>query len=148
MTDGLPRYVMVPVPREYVLDVMRMVLFRAPEEDGDDSALDEASLRQLLSEVDDLARSLAAMVAKAAITNEPLSLGDAADVLEQDSQTIRATVRALNRHPLAAGRRIIRVQAEPAVGVLGNTGSVPHLAMRPDVAKVIRAASNAPGSAT
>lgn len=136
------RYVMVPVPTEHVLDVMRWVLFRAPE-DGDVATRDSARVTKLVSEADELTRSILLLVAAAAVRDEPLRLSDIADELDHDPQVVRTAVRDVNQHALGAGRNLLTVRSETAVGVHGNTGKIAYIAMRPDLARMVRAAAKA-----
>lgn len=138
------RYVMVPVPSEYVLDVMRWVLFRAPDEDSDNGMRDGLRLKNVLEEADELTRSLLVLVAKATIAdNIPVRLTDAAEDLGQDAATLRAALRDLNLYALEGGRTLVKVSNEAAVGVHGRTGKISFLAMRPDHARLVRAAVKA-----
>lgn len=131
------RYVMVPVPTEHVLDVMRWVLFRAPEEDP--SAMkDAASLRTLWEEGDDLTRGILHLVADATANDVPLRLTEAADQLDQDAGAVRAALRRLNATALAGGRSLVRVSEEIAVGIEGNRGRIAFLTMRPEHARLMR----------
>ena len=74
-------YVMVPVPAEHVLDVMRWVLFRTPEEDGVNDMRDRARLSTFMADATDVTRSILARVARAAVNDDPLRLSDVADDL-------------------------------------------------------------------
>lgn len=132
------RYVMVPVPSEFVLDVMRMVLFRAPDDEEVSGMRDEARLRKLLEGVDDNIRSLLVLVAKATIEDTPLRFSDAVADLEQDGDTLRTTLRELNGHALGGGRELVALSDQIAVRVNGNVGRNRYLIMRPEHARCIR----------
>lgn len=137
------RYVMVPVPREFVLDIMRWVLFRAPEEDdsGAGAMRDEARLRRLVEESDELTAGILLVVAKATIEDRPLRLTEAADELDQPADVVRAKLREVNAQALGGGRDLVKVSNESAVGVHGNTGRISYLTMRPEHARLVRAVS-------
>lgn len=137
------RFVMVPVPREHVLDVMRWVLFRAPEEDGTSDMRDAARLRTICEESDDLTMSLLVRVARATVDGDTPRLTDVADDLGEAPDTIRATLRTLNAWALGGGRDLVKVSNEPAVGVHGNTGKISFLMMRPEHAHFVRRVSAA-----
>jgi hypothetical protein len=132
------RYVMVPVPAEHVLDVMRWVLFRAPDEDYETVARDAARVANFMSDADDLTRSVVLRVAEATATDEPLRLSDVASELDKDGQTINAVIRDANAVALGAERPLIEIRFESAIGVHGQTGKVSFLGMRPHLARQIR----------
>lgn len=131
------RYVMVPVPTEFVLDVMRWVLFRAPEEDPSPMK-DEARLRTLMEESDDLTRSVLQLVADATVNDVPLRLTEVADQAGHDAGAIRAALRSLNATALSGGRDLVRVAEEVAVGIHGNRGKIAFLTMRLEHARLVR----------
>jgi len=124
-----------------VLDVMRWVLFRTPDESGETSGRDHARAVQLVSELDDLKRSLLLLVAKSTLKDDSLRLTDAADELGQDAQTITDAVRALNHQALWGGRDIVTLRAETTVSIHGQRGKKSYLTMRPEVARLVRAAA-------
>lgn len=133
------RYVMVPVPSEFVLDVMRMVIFRAPDDDEVSDMRDESRLVTLLREADDGTRALLALVARATNDNEQLRFSDAADELEVDGDALRAQLAKLNAEALGGGRQLIGITDEIAVRVHGNVGRNRYLVMRPEHARMVRA---------
>jgi hypothetical protein len=133
------RYVLVPVPSEYVLDVMRWVLFRSPDEEGDTSGRDLARVEALVSELEELERSVLFMVAKSVWKDDSLSLRHAAEDLEQPAPLILDTIRAINRKSMW-GRDMIMVRQDTAVGVLGVHGRVSVLTMLPETARLVRTA--------
>lgn len=135
------RYVMVPVPSEFVLDVMRMVIFRAPDDEEVGDMRDEARLVALLREADDATRRLLLLVAGATHDDTPLRFSDAADELEVDGEALRALLAAVNAETLGAGRQLIGVTDEIAVRVHGNVGRNRYLVMRPEHARMLRAAA-------
>ena len=93
-------YTLVPVPSEYVLDVMRWVLFRAPDEDGQTTGRDEARVVQLLDELDDFSRALVVL------DREVRGEGRLADVarcrreLGQPPQAVSDALRVINLQAL------------------------------------------------
>lgn len=134
------RYVMVPVPREHVLDVMRWVLFRTPDDDTGSGMRDGTPLRSALVEADDLARSLLSLIADAAVEGgRPLRLVDAAERLEAEPEALLAALTKVNGQALPDGRKLVRISNELAVGVEGNRGRLSFLEMRPEHARVVRA---------
>ena len=132
------RYVMVPVPAEHVLDVMRWVLFRTPEEDGVNDMRDRARLSTFMGEASEVTHSILTRVAKAALNDEPLRLSDVADDLDLDSDVINATIKEVNNFALGPGRVLVMLRMETAVGISGNTGKIAYLSMRPNLARVVR----------
>ena len=139
-------FVMVPVPADHVFDVMRWVLLRLPDEEGDGSGRDEARLLQLMNDVDDTERTLLLLVAKAGINNDQLRLRDVADEIGESPGDLTERIRGLNRRALGSGRVVIRTVTEREVGVSGNTGKVTYLTMRADLARTIRAAARVPAT--
>jgi hypothetical protein len=135
------RYVLVPVPSEYVLDVMRWVLFRAPDEQaGNETGRDLARVESLLSELDDFMRSLLLLVAKSVAADDALKLTDAADELDRRPQDVSDAVRAINLKAVW-GKDVVTLRSEPAVGVRGQHGRASVLTMHPDIARLVRAAT-------
>src|SRR6266545_7270739 len=139
------RYVMVPVPSEYVLDVMRWVLFRAADEDASALKQDEDRVLGLIRDADEFTRSLLAVVAAATVKDRPLRLRDLADELGRDGQAVIRAIRTLNQTVLEEGRDLLEVRSEKAVGVHGKTGTTLYVSMRPAVAPIVRAATRADG---
>lgn len=137
------RYVMVPVPSEFVLDVMRWVLFRAPEDDVNTDARDGARLRNLVEDADDLTRDIVRLVAMSTIDDKPVRLTDVAEELGQPADAIRAALRRMNAQALGGGRELVRVSNETGVGPLGKQGKVAFLVMRPHHARLVRTALSA-----
>jgi hypothetical protein len=133
------RYVLVPVPSEFVLDVMRWVLFRAQEDSEEDGLADETRLRRMLEDADDLTRALLVVVATATLEDRPLRLSDAAEELDQPAETLRTCLRRTNATTFGGGRELVAVATETAVGPLGRRGKVTYLRMRPGHARTIRA---------
>jgi hypothetical protein len=133
------RYTLVPVPSEYVLDVMRWVLFHAPDEDGQTTGRDEARVVQLLDQLDDFTRALVVLIAKSVAKDDLLTLRDAADELGQPPQAVSDSLRVINKQALWA-RDIVLMRSEPAVGVRGQKGKASFVVMRPDIARLVCAA--------
>jgi hypothetical protein len=138
------RYVLVPVPSEFVLDVMRWVLFRATEEDSEGSVRDAARLKNLFVDTDDLTRAVLTLVARRTLDDQPLTLTEAAEELEQEADSIRACLRRVNSMALGGGRELVAVATEPAVGPLGKRGKVAYLRMRPGHARAVRSLESSP----
>lgn len=142
-------YVLVPVPAEYVLDVMRWVLFRADDEEVEPAEATAESVTTLFSEADDLTRNLLRIVATATAADDPPRLRDLADELELDAKTLRDRITELNDQQVAAGgREVLELRAEKAVGVHGQTGTIVFVGMRPEVAALIRVAQRSSEVAT
>jgi hypothetical protein len=106
---------------------------------------DEARVRTVLKEANDLERSLLLLVAKRALENDPPTVTDVAAEFDEPAQSIRVIVRTLNQR--AGNTEIVKVQDETAVGVLGKTGRIAFLAMRKEIARLIRAEAKATGVA-
>jgi hypothetical protein len=142
--DDQPRYVMVPVPRQFVLEVLRWILFRAPGERTDGTGRDAARMVELVEEAHAAERALLLRVARATIRDEALRLDDAAEELGQSAQDIGAMVRRINQRALGGGRNLMRIRSDPGVGVRGVPGRTSYLEMRPDFARAVRDAAKAP----
>ena len=133
------RYVMVPVPTEFVLDVMRMVVFRAPDDEDEGSAIrDEARIVRLVEEADPDTRGLLLLVARTTAVGDQLRLTDAAEALEMSGDALNELMRKVNALALGPSRDLIGVSEEIAIRVHGNVGKNRYLVMRPEHAAVIR----------
>lgn len=133
------RYVMVPVPSEFVLDVMRMVLFRTPEDDDPSGMRDQARMRAFLETAETPTQALLELIADASVAQTPLRLVDAAEELDLDPDVVRAILKDVNKLVLGGERDLVQLSAETAVGVHGNTGKILFLVMRPEHARFLRA---------
>ena len=141
------RYVMVPVPSQFVMDVLRLVVFRAPPEDAATTARDQGQIEELLSTADDQTRTLVIQVASGSTGDEQLRFADAADLLEITGEALSLLVRDINDSiGLGEGRELIGVAEEVAVRVHGNVGRNRYLVMRPEHAKIVRALTRAPSA--
>jgi hypothetical protein len=128
---------MVPVPREYVLDVMRWVLFRAPDELGETTGRDVVRVEQLLSELDEFQRSVLVLIARSVGGDDELRLTDAAAELNESPQAVSDSIGAINRQA-AWGRDVITLRPESAVGIHGRVSKLPAVTMRPEIARIVR----------
>lgn len=133
-------FVLVPVPAEYVLDVMRWVLFRSDAEGTGDVDADVARVTALLANAEPEVRALLEVVAEATIRNEPVRMRDLADELGQVSADVSDAIEALNASTLDGGRELLEVRSETAVGVDGQKGRITYVSMRPLLARVVRMA--------
>lgn len=134
------KYVMVPVPREYVLDVMRWVLFRAPDELGETSGRDVVRVEQLLSALDEFQRSLLVLIARSVGGDDELRMTDAAAELNESPQVVSNSIREINQRAAAWGREVVTLRPESAVGIHGIVSKLPAVTMRPEIARIIRTA--------
>lgn len=132
------RYVLVPVPTEYVLEVMRWVLFRA--EDEETRKEDEAKVVEFLAQADLRTRRFLHRVATGTIKGEVLRFRDVADELGEDRAAVLALVDDLNERVLDGHRELLETWAETTIGLEGRQGSMVYIAMRKDLARVVRAA--------
>lgn len=134
---------MVPVPTEHVLEVMRWVLFRAPDDKSTEAMRDQARLRHLVGQADPITMSLITAVAGATASGRVLRLRDAADELDHDVDVLRVSLRELNGSALGGGRDLIRLSNETAIRVNGDVGKDVCLEMRPEHARWIRTLTRA-----
>jgi hypothetical protein len=135
---------MVPVPSEHVLDIMRWVMFRAPEQ-GDGTGRDAARVLDVMAKADDVERALLLRVAEATVRREEVRLEDAAAELDLSAKDLGSLVSRLNHKALGGRRTLVRVRGETDVGIRGKRGRVSYLEMRPDMARIIRDTAKAPG---
>src|SRR4051794_15620001 len=119
---------------------MRWVLFRTPDEEGQTTERDAARVVQLLEELDEGKRALLLLVAKAVAKEDTLGVTDAAEELGVEPQAVTEGLRAINRQALWA-KDVMTLRREPKVGVLGQAGKVSYVTMRPDIARLVRAAA-------
>jgi hypothetical protein len=116
--DGEIRYVLVPVPREFVLDVMRWVLFRAPDSDVEREARDTVRVAEWLKTVDEVEHGLLLYLARRAVLGEPpMRLTEVSADLDTDPGAVTASAVRLNR---SFGRDLIELAHETSVGALGK----------------------------
>lgn len=92
-------YVMVPVPEEYVVDVMQHVARLVAK--ASVIPWDDESVGEFFDEVDEASRSLLSLVARSTTAGKELSDEDAAQSLELNVREIRGIVRDVHD---AAGR--------------------------------------------
>jgi len=139
------RYVMVPVPTAFVLDVMRLVIFRAPDDDDLSSARDEARLEKLMEESDELTRSLLLLVAKATVDSVQVRFSDTGLELDLNGEAMRALLKKVNGEALGGGRELVGFSDEIAVRVHGNVGKDWFLVMRLEHARMLRSIAREAG---
>jgi hypothetical protein len=134
-------FVLVPVPAEHVLDVMRWVLFRADEEDTDPQLRgDTARLMELIARADPTVCALLGRVADATIRKEPLLLRDLADELGRTTGEVTEAIEALNIEALSDERPFVELRKETAIGITGTPARILYVAMRRDLARIARRA--------
>jgi len=135
-------YTLVPVPSEYVLDVMRFVLFRAPDEEGHSSGRDAGRVESLLAELDDFERSVLVLIANSVGKDDSLVLRDAAAELGVASQDVSECVRAINQKAYW-GKDVIALRPETGVGARGRHHKFSILTMSPEIARWVRVGTRA-----
>lgn len=135
-------YVLVPVPTEFVLEVMRWVLFRSTDDPNAPAEPPVEHVERLVAEADDLTRGLLVRVAKLTLGGEAASLRDLADELEIEASELRDLITGLNElQPLEDGRDLIELRADVNIGVHGRKGTSAFVSMRPDIAPLVTAAA-------
>jgi hypothetical protein len=131
-------YVMVPVPEEHVVDVMQHVarlVARASVVPWDDEAVGE-----LFDEVDEVSRSLLAVVARNTTAGKELSDEDAAHSLELNVREVRAIVRDVNEVAQRGKREpLLALRETPVVLRNGRTVQKRLFVMNDAVARAVRA---------
>ena len=143
---GAMPYVMMPVPEEFVEEVMQFIL-RATARAAI-TPWDAESITTLYEEVDEGTRSLLAFAARASASGEELAAADASRQIQLTQREtlgivneLAATTREENRPSLV----IIRTIDERLPN--GRTTDKRVLHMEPEVAELIRAAEQAELSA-
>jgi len=119
---------------------MRWVLFRAPDDENQAPERDAARVVQLLDELDEDKRALMVLVAKAVAKEDSLTVRDAAQELGQEPQAVTEGIRLINQQALWT-KDVMTLRKEPKVGALGQTHKVSYVTMRPDIARLVRAAA-------
>jgi hypothetical protein len=137
-------YILVPVPTEYVLDIMRWVLFRAADGDHELVGRDVEQLQQFIGGTDDATRALLQAVAEATARGEVLQLQELADGLEREPTAVREAIDKLNAEVLDDGRDLFELRTEAAVGVHGRTGRLVIVSMRPLLVRAVRSVMRQP----
>jgi hypothetical protein len=136
------RYVMVPVPEDFVEEVMQFILraiARASIEPWDTE-----SVTQTFADVDEATRSLLAFVARAAAEGGELDAADAARKIQltvREASGIMIEINALARDANRPSLINARVVTERLPN--GRTSEKRVLQMEPDVAELVRAAEQA-----
>ncbi|MSO87324.1 MAG: hypothetical protein EXQ71_07370 [Acidimicrobiia bacterium] len=132
-------FILVPVPAEHVLAVMKWVLFRAETAEERFRPIgDFRSLVSLLVKADPELRFWLGAIAEAAIKNQPIRLLDLAGDRNLTTNDLLEAIANLNQSVLDSDRELIEVTTETAVGVSGNTGQIVHLSMPRQFALIIR----------
>ena len=99
-------FVLVPVPEEHVLDVMRYVLRRSPAPDlGDREPWDEDSIRRLMNAAAPASRELLRYVARSARRGFQVTFQEALDALETDPVGLFQSAQQLMEQCKTAGRQ-------------------------------------------
>lgn len=118
---------------------MRWVLFRAVE-DEETRKQDEAKVIGFLAEADLRTRRLLHRVATGTVKGEAMRFRDVVDELDEDRTAAQTLVDELNDQVLGDGRELLETWVEPTIGMEGRKGMMVHIAMRKDLAGVVRAA--------
>lgn len=134
---------MVPVPSEYVMDVLRMVVFQAPDPEDTSGMRDHARLRAILETADDATRNVVLLIARATLGDDQIRFSDAAEELGLDGDALRVVLRELNSTALGGDRELIMISDEVAVRVHGNRGRDRYLNMRVEHARMVRTLTQA-----
>ena len=135
-------YVMVPVPEEYVQDVMQFVV-RLTSQASVEPWTEEA-MAQLFEEIDEPARALLSAVAKGVIGGKPLNEADASAIIGMTWREVAGMVRELNdaaasrSHPALVGRRSVTATLPN-----GRTRDVRALIIDDEIARLVHEADRA-----
>jgi hypothetical protein len=130
-------YVMVPVPEEHVLDVMRLVLRRSRAQEPL-MEWDSESVSEFLVDSDDDTRAIVLFVARATLVEEAIRIPGLSEALGLPVSTVLPAMGAANKRSLAAGReRILLMRSEAAVADDGTVTRVEEFAMPGRLAAMI-----------
>ena len=122
-------FVMVPVPEEYVTDVMQLVVDMtrgAPNQDG--AQWDQPTIEKFFFDADEATRSVLSVVARGVVAGSAVTDEYAAGALQLDPQDMVAIVEQIN----AASDRV----GMPALVTRQNR----LLSMTPDNARMVQTA--------
>ncbi len=122
-------FVMVPVPEEYVTDVMQLVVDMtrgAPNQDG--AQWDQPTVEKFFFDADEASRSVLSVIARGVVAGSDVTDEYAAGVLQLDMQGTAAIIEQINAASERAGM--------PALVTRENR----LLSMPADVARMIQAA--------
>jgi hypothetical protein len=136
------RYVMVPVPEDFVEEVMQFILRAIAR--ASIQPWDTESATEIFGEVDEATRSLLAFVARAAVDGGELDAADAARKIQLTVREAAGIMNELNTLARDANRPILinsRMVTERLPN--GRTSEKRVLSMEPDVADLVRAAEQA-----
>jgi hypothetical protein len=130
------QYVMVPVPSDHVLDLLRWLQFQTePEQPAEDAA----ALQRAVEAADEVTTALLLSIAEASIAGDPIRLSDAADAVDLEISAVRAALRRVDDEVLGPGRTLVKVLQETVISERGNPGRIFCLTMRVHHARVVRA---------
>ena len=76
----------------------------------------------------------------ATLRKEPLLLRDLADELEQTTGAVTEAIELLNLQTLSEERPLVELRKETALGITGTPARILYVAMRRDLARVVRVA--------
>jgi hypothetical protein len=135
-------YVMVPVPEEYVMEVLQYMMrlvFRASVVEWDDEAVED-----YFGRADELSRATLSLVARAALAGKTLTQQQAADFLQLNVRETTAIVREINEAVAQEKRSpLLALTASSEVLPNGRTRDVVALTMLLPHARMVRAAEAA-----
>lgn len=145
-------FVLVPVPEQFVLDVMRWVLRRsraiAPFGAGAHGTTpwDAAAIAQLLNELDDPSRRLLGFVATAARDGREVTVGEAERELELDAGEQLLASYGLTVAPAAADRlRLLGLSDAPEAPADEDPNLLRHYLISDDVVALLTSADSFEG---
>jgi hypothetical protein len=132
-------YVMVPVPEEHVVDVMKLVtklITRASRVPWDQEAVDQTFL-----DADEGSRSLLSLVSRTTLAGKEVSAMEAMHSLELKMHDLAAILGPIDEATREANRvPLIEMQVGERDGPAGRKRSVRNVVMDREVAEMVRVA--------
>jgi hypothetical protein len=133
-------YVMVPVPEEYVTQVMQLVIdMTKGTTETDSQQWGEAAAEKFLADADDATRSLVSLLAKSALDGRDVTDQNAADFLQLSMRDTVALIRQVNGRAADAGLpALVELTTATTPIASGQAREVRVLSLREDVARFVQ----------
>ena len=130
-------YVMVPVPEEYAAKVRRYAVWGVGQ--GSADAWDQVAVARLLRDYDEQARTVVLRAAEAALSDDPLTVGQAARMLDCSIREVMGIAVEITHTVRAAGGPVLTLATEKPGGSwgLGPRPETWELSMALEVARFV-----------
>lgn len=135
-------YVMIPVPEEHVEEAMQAILNLIRRSQLTD--WDEASVAEFFDEIDEAAKTLMSVAARAQIADKQLTQQGAADAVQLTQREVNGIMRELNEMARDRGRPPVLVHQEIKKELPnGRVRTVSGIATSAELAVMVRDAERA-----